>query len=425
METQPVPDPAQTAIAETLRAAMAERGLSQRALERQAGLPGGTVSRVLSGEQSVALDTATKLAAALEISVDRLLGRSASAAETGPIRLLALDWLVPSSLNPRRTFDAEALQQLADSIAADGLLQNLVVRPLPAHLPVGDSGMFQVIAGERRYRALCLLRDALLWNADAPVIPCRVVEADDVEVRAIALLENLQRADLSPLEEAQAFDALRRLDAERWTTAAIAERIHRSQRFVQQRLALLNLDDPARDALAEGRIGIEQARSLSSEPPERQRELLDEQPQDKAKRKTPEPAPDEDAEAERARQREDEAAFYRQLQDAMAGGTLVDLLAAFMIAEIVANDGVPEQAARLLGFETPPDDSEEGAIHAIWRNLAGQLAERLAQGASIFLVEALRAAQEQPLLAELADHYGVPVPQHWARGGAEEQGSEA
>lgn len=199
---------------------------------------------------------------------------SAAAAPADPtIILLALDQLAPSPLNPRKTFEPYALAELAASIEADGLLQNLVVRPRP---PKDGRPAYEIVAGERRYRALNLLWERGVWDGDAPIIPCRVIDADDVGARAIALLENLQRQDISPIEEGEAFRALRDLDAERWSTAAIAERIRRTQRYVQQRLALVTkLDPDLQAALADGRLNVEQARFLTSAPADVQKEVLE------------------------------------------------------------------------------------------------------------------------------------------------------
>lgn len=194
------------------------------------------------------------------------------------IVMVALEQLANSALNPRKTFDSAALEELAASIVADGLLQNLVVRPRPADSirpAKGDRPAYEIVAGERRWRALSLLWERDQWDAGAANIPCRVVEADDTQARAIALLENLQRQEISPIEEGEAFRALRDLDPECWSTAAIAERIRRTQRYVQQRLALVTkLEPELQAAIADGRLRIEQARFLTAAPAEIQQEVL-------------------------------------------------------------------------------------------------------------------------------------------------------
>jgi ParB/RepB/Spo0J family partition protein len=270
-----------TPIAEVLREGMAAKGLSGRGLGRAAGVDQSVISRLLSGAKAdIETATARKLAGALEIPVARLLG-DAAATETTPaaggdpaVRLLALDDVCPSALNPRKTFDPEALEELAASIAADGVLQNLVVRLRPDR-QLYTAPRFEIVAGERRYRALRLLAGRGQWDSAAATVPCRIVEADDDQHRALALLENLQRQDVPALEEAEAFKALHDLDGKRWSTAAIAARIGKTQRYVQQRLSLVTkLAEPAREALRAGTITIEQARIMAPAPAPVQKQLL-------------------------------------------------------------------------------------------------------------------------------------------------------
>lgn len=162
--------------------------------------------------------------------------------------------IVPSPDNPRKDFEPEDLALLADSIADHGLLQNLVV----AHWGDGEDGKHAIIAGERRWRAIEALIADGRWPSNRP-IACRVLSAVEASERAvIALLENLVRRDLKPMEEARAFARLR--DDFGVGTADIAARINRTQRLVQQRLALLNLDEDDQVALDAGELTIEQAR---------------------------------------------------------------------------------------------------------------------------------------------------------------------
>lgn len=159
------------------------------------------------------------------------------------------------ALNPRKDFDAAGLAELADSIAAEGLLQPLLVRPgAPAD---DETASHQLVAGERRWRAIGALIADGRWAAERP-IACTVQDIDD-EAHAIrALVENLQRRDLKPLEEAEALKRLAEVAG--LGTAEIATRIGFTQRFVQQRLQLLDLDDRGRILLSEGKLTIEQAR---------------------------------------------------------------------------------------------------------------------------------------------------------------------
>jgi ParB family chromosome partitioning protein len=270
-----------SSIAEVLRQAMAAKNLSGRALARKAGLDQSVISRLLSGARSdVETATARKLAEALDLRLEQLLGDAgapAPAAAGDPaVRLLALEHLRPSPLNPRRTFDDAALEELAAAIAQDGVLQNLVVRPMapPKVIPT-SAPLYQVVAGERRFRALELLAARGQWDRQAERVPCRIVEADDESHRVLALIENLQRQDVPALEEAEAFKALRDLDPKRWSTAAIAARIGKTQRYVQQRLQLVDkLAPAAREALAGGQITIEQARIMAPAPAKVQQQLL-------------------------------------------------------------------------------------------------------------------------------------------------------
>lgn len=175
-----------------------------------------------------------------------------------------LMWIqvMPDPLNPRKHFDAEAIEELANSIAKDGLLENLVVRPgakeewlsIPVH---------RLVAGERRYRAIGRLIERGEWPKDRPIM-CRVVDIDDEAHRRIALVENLQRKDLRPVDEALALQELIRVT--RKSTAEIAQEIGFTQRFVQQRLQLLQLSPSQREDLNAGRMSIEDARRIAAQP---------------------------------------------------------------------------------------------------------------------------------------------------------------
>jgi len=184
---------------------------------------------------------------------------------------LRLDQIEPSPLNPRKSFDPDGIAELAASIAAQGLLQNLVVRP------GSEPGRYSLIAGERRLRALRLLAERGEWEAGAATIPVRVIEADDADHLALALLENLQRQDVNPMEEAEALAQLVALDPTRYAPSQIAKAIGCSVRHIQQRLALVErLAPEAQQAMREGRISVTQARTLTMAPAVRQRELVEE-----------------------------------------------------------------------------------------------------------------------------------------------------
>jgi len=160
--------------------------------------------------------------------------------------------IAPDPLNPRQHFDLEAIGELAQSIARDGLLENLVVRP-----PEAPGEPHRLVAGERRWRAIGLLIDSGDWFAGKG-IPCRIMEIDDLAHRRIALVENLQRKDLSPMEEARGLRAL--IDLTGQTTAEIAGEIGFTQRYVQQRLQFLDLPETKQTQLANGDLTIREAR---------------------------------------------------------------------------------------------------------------------------------------------------------------------
>jgi ParB/RepB/Spo0J family partition protein len=185
---------------------------------------------------------------------------------TAPAGYVELIWMQidPDPLNPRKHFDDESIDELAASIARDGLLENLVVRPgvVPDEPFLVDSGgqglpMHRLVAGERRHRAIKRLIERGVWPADRAIV-CKVVEIDDADHRRIALVENLQRKDLRPIDEAQALKELMAVTSQ--GTAEIAAEIGFTQRFVQQRLQLLDLPPIKQVELQEGKITIEDAR---------------------------------------------------------------------------------------------------------------------------------------------------------------------
>jgi ParB family chromosome partitioning protein len=168
--------------------------------------------------------------------------------------------ILPSEFNPRKDFDDDGLAELAESIGRDGLLENLVVRP-GAYILGGDlkkpAPTHTLVAGERRWRAIGRLIEANLWPATQRII-CNVRQMDDVTHRRIALVENLQRRDLKPLEEAKALQQLVEIDGR--STEEIATDIGFTQRWAQQRLQLLQLSPAMQQRMAEGELKVEPAR---------------------------------------------------------------------------------------------------------------------------------------------------------------------
>lgn len=165
----------------------------------------------------------------------------------------------PRRGQPRRSFDAESLSQLADSIAANGLIQPIVVRRLEAggeSKSVGDNTVdgefYQIIAGERRWRAAKL---AGLFE-----VPVVIVEADDKKAAEYALIENIQREDLNPIEEAAAFRAL--IDEYGLTQETVAKQVGKSRAAVANSMRLLELPDEVKSMLAEKKLTAGHARAL-------------------------------------------------------------------------------------------------------------------------------------------------------------------
>jgi len=156
----------------------------------------------------------------------------------------------PSPLQPRARFSEEGLKELADSIRQKGLLQPLLIRPK------GDG--YELVAGERRFRAAQM--------AGLSEVPAVVREMDDRAALEVALVENLQREDLSPVEEARGY---RRLVEMGLSHQEIAERVGRSRSAVTNALRLLQLPDEVLAALDEGRISAGHARALLALPPDR------------------------------------------------------------------------------------------------------------------------------------------------------------
>jgi ParB family chromosome partitioning protein len=163
-----------------------------------------------------------------------------------PVRL-PLDALQPGRYQPRTRMDESALQELADSIARHGIMQPLVVRP------VGE-GRYEIIAGERRYRAAGL--------AGLEEVPVQVREVSDQNALAMALIENIQREDLNPLEEAQAIRRL--IDEFNYTHEQASEAIGRSRSATSNLLRLLNLAPAVQTLLLAGDLEMGHTRALLS-----------------------------------------------------------------------------------------------------------------------------------------------------------------
>jgi ParB family chromosome partitioning protein len=199
---------------------------------------------------------ATKKPKGLGMGLEALLGpRVADAAPTGTSdgepHVLALDQLQPGRYQPRTRMDEGALYELAESIKAQGVMQPVLVRPVTA---AGGERRFEIIAGERRFRA------ARLAGLDR--VPVLVRDVSDEAAAAMALIENIQREDLNPLEEAR---GLRRLTEEfGMTHEAAARAVGRSRSATTNLLRLLNLSEPVQQMLLTGDLEMGHARALLS-----------------------------------------------------------------------------------------------------------------------------------------------------------------
>ena len=174
-----------------------------------------------------------------------------------PYQLLPIHKVEPNPDQPRQDFDEDELQSLSDSIAVHGVVQPLTVRELP-------SGYYQIIAGERRWRASRL--------AGLKEIPAVIIEADDKKVMELALIENLQRQDLNPVEEALGYRSL--MADYGMTQAETAQRVGKSRPTVANALRLLNLCPEVLAVLRKGAISAGHARAiLTLKTPRQQQEI--------------------------------------------------------------------------------------------------------------------------------------------------------
>ncbi len=165
--------------------------------------------------------------------------------QKSPYQLLPLHKVEPNPNQPRRDFDPEELQSLADSIATHGVVQPLTVRET-------ENGYYQIIAGERRWRAARL--------AELREIPAVIIQADDKKVMELALIENLQRQDLNPVEEAMGYQTL--MDEYGLTQEETAERVGKSRPAVANMLRLLALCPEVLDMVRTGALSAGHARAI-------------------------------------------------------------------------------------------------------------------------------------------------------------------
>lgn len=167
--------------------------------------------------------------------------------EKGGVTRLRIGQLEPKADQPRRVFEGEALAELADSIAAHGVLQPILVREIA-------DGHYQIIAGERRYRA-----SKMAGLTEVPVI---VLDKSDLETAQISLIENIQREDLNPIEEAQAYRAL--IDGYNLTQEEVSAKVGKGRSTITNALRLLDLSDDVVAMLNAGELTAGHARALLS-----------------------------------------------------------------------------------------------------------------------------------------------------------------
>jgi len=170
-----------------------------------------------------------------------------AARQSGPHRMVPIEFVRANPNQPRRNFGERELEELAASIREKGVIQPLILRPHPE-----DAGAFEIVAGERRWRAAQM--------ASVHELPAVVRELDDTEVLELAIIENIQRADLNAVEEALGFRQL--MDRFGHTQEKLAEALGKSRSHIANLLRLLTLPEPVLDLVREGRMSAGHARAL-------------------------------------------------------------------------------------------------------------------------------------------------------------------
>lgn len=182
--------------------------------------------------------------------------QTAVSPEEGGINTVRLSEIEPNLSQPRKEFDEEALNELADSIAAHGVLQPLLVRPT-------KNGMYQIVAGERRWRAARI--------AGLSEVPALIRELSDEETDKVALIENLQREDLNAVETAEGYRRL--MDKYGMTQEQLSEAVGKSRPAVANTLRILNLPSEVLPMVSSGKLSAGHAKAILSAPEEKRLEL--------------------------------------------------------------------------------------------------------------------------------------------------------
>ncbi|WP_020594147.1 ParB/RepB/Spo0J family partition protein [Kiloniella laminariae] len=290
-------------LAERINNRCAELDIKPTDLYKFAGIARTSTQEILSGKRAMpGADKLAAIAKALNTSVNALLEleeHQQTEATPGNLCFIAPMDILPNPANPRSAMNPESLEELADNILQHGLMQNLVVCDQP-----DKNGNFLLISGHRRLAAIERLLARGQWpntrHPDGKVL-CLKQQADEQERLVFALLENLQREDPKPIDEA---NALQQLVNSGWSTNKIAEQINKTVRWVQLRIALLNLESSTQAAIANGTLSAAKARALNGTDEETQKKLVkavqDDDPRAKTEKalrelrnnlETPEPLP--------------------------------------------------------------------------------------------------------------------------------------
>lgn len=174
-------------------------------------------------------------------------GRKKSVPKDKQIQEIELDKIIPNPYQPRHTFSEESIAELAQTLQEQGLLQPIILREHQ-----GDDAEYEIIAGERRYRAA----KSLGWEKISAIVE----EMDDDKVASLAVIENLQREDLNPIDEAQAYVKL--METNDLTQSALAKQIGKSQSYIANKIRLLKLDDKVQALLIDGSLTQRHGRAL-------------------------------------------------------------------------------------------------------------------------------------------------------------------
>jgi ParB family chromosome partitioning protein len=196
-----------------------------------------------------------------------ILGTKVNLAAPSPVSAMQdipLTYIQESKTNPRRQFDETQLAELAENIRRHGVLQPILIRPMPGD----EAGRYELVAGARRFRASKL--------AKRETIPVCVRELTDVECLELQLIENLQRADVHELDEARGYAALMQLQPDTYTVETLAEKIGRSEKYVYARLRLMQLIEEVQEAFYIARLTVAHAFEIARLQPNDQRRALQE-----------------------------------------------------------------------------------------------------------------------------------------------------